>query len=212
VTEHNDIDLAYGEFWSIYNSLYEANFPLKKIRFNKNRHKINNFMTAGLLVSRQTKNTLHKLSVADPSLPNINKCKTYKSAFQRILRAAKKLYYQHKIEQNASNPKKTWQTLNEILGKTMGSATISQIKINGIPEDDPDKMADHFNKFFTSIGKKISNSVQPVQKRAEEYINYGRLIPDLNLGNTTPAHVLTVRSSKNLNPKTAVTFKVSQPK
>jgi hypothetical protein len=169
-------------------------------------------MTAGLLVSRQTKNTLHKLSVADPSLPNINKYKTYKSAYQRILRAAKKLYYQHKIEQNASNPKKTWQTLNEILGKTMGSATISQIKINGIPEDDPDKMADHFNKFFTSIGKKISNSVQPVQKRAEEYINYGRLIPDLNLGNTTPAHVLTVRSSKNLNPKTAVTFKVSQLK
>jgi len=85
------------------------------------------------------------------------------------------------------------------LGKTRGSASVSQIKINGVPEDDAAKIADHFNTFFTSVGKQISDSVPPVAKPAEECINYGRLIPDLNLGNTTPEHVLKI--IKKFKPK-----------
>jgi len=50
VAATNDIDLAYDGFWTTYNTIFEANFPLKRIRFNKNRHKINNFMTRGILV------------------------------------------------------------------------------------------------------------------------------------------------------------------
>jgi hypothetical protein len=35
--------------------LYNRKFPLKRIRFNKNKHKIQNFMTNGLLISRNRK-------------------------------------------------------------------------------------------------------------------------------------------------------------
>jgi hypothetical protein len=36
------------------------------------------------------------------------------------------------------------------------------------------------------------------QKRPEDYINYGRNIPDMSLGNTTPEHVLKIiRKFKN---------------
>jgi hypothetical protein len=60
-------------------------------------------------------------------------------------------------------PKKTWETLNEILGKNQKEDDVSQINIEGTPESDPDpKIANHFNQFFTSIGKKISNDVPPV--------------------------------------------------
>jgi hypothetical protein len=55
VTAKPSVDEAYEEFWNIYNSAYNRNFPIKRQRFNKNRHKINNFMTNGLLISRNTK-------------------------------------------------------------------------------------------------------------------------------------------------------------
>jgi len=55
---------------------------------------------------------LHRLAVSDPSLTNINKYKNFKTIYHRVLRAAKKLYYQSKLTDNASNPKKTWETLN----------------------------------------------------------------------------------------------------
>jgi hypothetical protein len=69
---------------------------LKRKRFNRNRHKINNFMTNGLLTSRNTKKILHKASISDPSAANIQKYKNFKTVYQRVIRGAKKtlLYFQ----------------------------------------------------------------------------------------------------------------------
>jgi hypothetical protein len=198
VTSLNDANLAYNEFWKTYEACHNANFPFIRQRFNKNFHKKQPFMTQGLLVSRNTKNKLHKLSISNPEAATIERYKTYKTLYLRTVRGAKKLYFTSKLDANAGNPKKTWETLNEILGKPKKNDSVSQININEIPESDPTKIANHFNTFFTSIGKKISNDIPPVQKQPEDYINYGRDIPGLSLGNTTPEHVLkTIRKFKN---------------
>jgi hypothetical protein len=55
VTGKTSVGEAYDEFWNTYNGLYNRFFQIKRIRFNKNKHKIHNFMTNGLLVSRNTK-------------------------------------------------------------------------------------------------------------------------------------------------------------
>jgi hypothetical protein len=60
VLSSNDVDESYAEFWNCYKTCHDANFPLKRKRFNKNIHKKNEFMTQGLLISRNTKNKLHK--------------------------------------------------------------------------------------------------------------------------------------------------------
>jgi hypothetical protein len=107
VTNCNDVDQAYSEFWNCYKACHDTNFPLKRKRFNKNYHKLQQFMTAGLLISRSTKNKLHKLSITDPSMANTQKYKNYKTIYSRVLRGAKKLYFKKKINDNIGNPKKT---------------------------------------------------------------------------------------------------------
>jgi hypothetical protein len=107
VTAKPSVDEAYEEFWNIYNSAYNRNFPIKRQRFNKNKHKINNFMTNGLLISRNTKKILHRASVSDPSAANLQKYKNYKTIYQRVIRGAKKLYFTSKLEANVGNPKRT---------------------------------------------------------------------------------------------------------
>jgi hypothetical protein len=149
-------------------------------------------MTNGLLISRLTKNTLHKRAISEPNIENTQRYKQYKTLYFRTLRGAKKLYFTNKLKENAKNPKKVWQTLNEILGKEQKRETVSQININDVPESDPTKIANHFNTFFTSIGTKIANNVQNVTKQPEDYINYGRDIPEMNLGNTTHEHILKI--------------------
>ncbi|MFO0005102.1 MAG: hypothetical protein ACK559_28635, partial [bacterium] len=44
-----------------------------------------------------------------------------------------------------------------------------------------------------------SDSVSPVEKKPEDYINYGRNIPNMQLGNTTPLHV--INTIKKFQPK-----------
>jgi hypothetical protein len=117
ITSLNDANLAYNEFWKTYEACHNTNFPLIRKRFNKNIHKKQPFMTQGLLVSRNTKNKLHKLSISNPDVTSIQKYKTYKTLYFKTVRGAKKLYFTHKLDENAGNPKKTWETLNEILDK-----------------------------------------------------------------------------------------------
>jgi hypothetical protein len=117
VLESNDVDESYELFWSSYIELYELFFPKKQVRFNSNIHKRSPFMTLGLLTSRQNKNNLFKLQLVDNSPANVNKYKTFKQIYFKTVRAAKKLYFQRKFQENTGNSKKTWDTLNEALGK-----------------------------------------------------------------------------------------------
>jgi hypothetical protein len=188
----NNVDEAYEEFWNTYSALSDQKFPLRKKRFNKNIHKIQGFMTNGLLISRNSKKILHKASIANPTAENINKYKNFRSIYQRVLRAAKKLYFTSKLQANASSPKKTWEVLNEILGKSKKAETVEKIHVNGTTTTDPSEIANCFNDFFVSVGQQISNSVPPVAKNPEEFVNYGREVPDMLMQNTTPEHVKKV--------------------
>jgi hypothetical protein len=66
----------------------------------------------------------------------------------------------------------------------------------------PLKIASEFNSFFTRVGKQISNSLPEVAKAPEDYVNYNRQIPNMQLGNTTPTHVKKVIA--NFQPKPVV--------
>jgi hypothetical protein len=146
-------------------------------------------MTAGLLISHKTKNDLYKLQLSNPDPANVAKYRTYKQNYFKIVRAAKKLYFKSKLEANTKNHKKTWETLNEALGKDKSNQNLSKINVNGTLSSEPKVIANHFNSFFTKIGKDISNSIPPVQKQPEDYIHYDHVFPNLYLTNTTPEHV-----------------------
>jgi len=195
VTVSNSVDIAYDEFWSVYSSLFDLTFPLKKTRFNKNIHKKAAFMTDGLLKSRETKNCLHLATLADNSAETKLRYKNYRNLYFKTIRAAKKLYFNQKLTENSKNPKKTWDLLNEIMGKSSQSVNIDKITVNDTVTSEPFEIASEFNRFFTSAGTRISNSVPPVSKQPEDYINYNREIPSLGLGNTTPEHVQKVIKS-----------------
>ncbi len=77
-------------------------------------------------------------------------------------------------------------------GQNIKVETVSQINVNGVISSDSFDIANQFNQFFTNVGTEISNSVPPIAKRPEDYINYGRQIPPLKLTNTTPEHLLKI--------------------
>ena len=55
VMDSDAVDTAYEHFWDSFQAFYNLNFPEVKKKFNRNYHKINGYMTLGLLTSRRTK-------------------------------------------------------------------------------------------------------------------------------------------------------------
>jgi hypothetical protein len=119
----NDVNIAYDAFWSTYNELFLFNFPIKKIRFNKNIQNIKPFMTQGLLKSRETKKNLYLATLTDNSAPSLQRYRTYKNLNLKTLRAMKKLHIAVSLKK-MQNSKKTWDTINEVQGKSKKSDSV----------------------------------------------------------------------------------------
>jgi hypothetical protein len=131
VSETIDVDTAFDLFLTEFNQLYEICFLLTTTRFNRNIHKINGYMTPGLLISRTTKNNLHKLSLIDPSLVNIAKFKTYRNLYNTLVRKSKNSYFEENLNANVKNPKKSWELLKEVTIGTKQNKKFKKYPLTG---------------------------------------------------------------------------------
>jgi hypothetical protein len=118
-------------------------------------------MTEGLLTSRRTRQHLYEQTLIDASEVSLARYKNFSRIYYKTVRAAKKLHYSRLLASNAKNVKKTWNIFNELLGKNKANDSVEKINVEGRTLTDPAEIASEFNGFFTSIGKKISNSIPP---------------------------------------------------
>ena len=89
-----------------------------------------------------------KKSVVDPSEFNRKKFTNYRNLYNKVLREAKKQYFENGFRKYKPNPKKIWEPLNEITSRNRNRETISEIKIGQNQSTNSTNIANHFNGFF----------------------------------------------------------------
>ena len=171
VLNSNQVDDCYDLFWDDFKSLFDLYLPLTTKKLNKNLHKISDFMTGGLLVSRKRKLELHKLAILNPSQVNLEKYKKFRNLFNSLVRASKKLHYNNQLSANKKNPKTLWDTLKTLTPGGNSNTTLNKIEANGKIINDKKEMAEEFNSFFTEAGKKIANSVNPIAHQPDNFVS-----------------------------------------
>ena len=105
VVQCEDVNESYSLFWNDFNALYELFFPIKNVKLNKNIHKLNNFMTNGLLTSRQNKNELQKKALQDPTNYD-STYKSYRNLYNILIRKCKQKYLDDNFKKHERNSKK----------------------------------------------------------------------------------------------------------
>ena len=194
VLTENDPNIAFSNFWDNWSMLFDLHFPLKRIHFNKNHHKINDFMSKGLLVSRKNKLNLHLNFIRSQNNEDFLRYKSYRNLYNKLLRVAKKLYFEAKLERNQGDPKKMWDTLNEAINrKCSKNSFINEINVNGQPSSDSQKIANEFNIFFSEIGEKIKADIPPTSAKPEDYLSESGFI--FELGTVAPNEVIDIINS-----------------
>ena len=139
--------------------LKEKHLPKKVVRFDRKKHKINPWLTAGILKSINSKDKLYKTLLQTPkdsqSYPAIlSNFKAYKNIIRRSIMHAKRDYYRHAFNRYSTNLQKTWVTINETLNRKKGKRDFpKEFKLtNGYTISEPKEIANVFNDFFVSIG------------------------------------------------------------
>jgi hypothetical protein len=159
-------------------------------------------MTKGLLISRDNKEKLHKHAINNPVSENLNKYKSYRNIYNSLIRASKKLYFTSSLKNNEKKPRKTWDTLREIIGNNKSTNKIESITTNNTTLTDPTHIAEEFNSFFTNIGQSISSTINPTSLDPNDFVPPNPNPPDLDLGLTSPATV--VETIKNFESKASL--------
>ena len=114
---YDDPNKSYKSFLSKYTELYNASFPLKKIKV-KNYSVSKPWLSKGFSISIKRENVLYKRYLINSTLEHELSYKRYKNKLNHSLRIAKSLYYAKKLQKVKSNTKATWQVLNEVIKLT----------------------------------------------------------------------------------------------
>jgi hypothetical protein len=192
VLGERDVNVALNSFLDTFLDLYDIHFPLSRRKFNRNRDKINEFMTLGVMISRRRKNYLFKKQLSNPTTDNINLFRSYRNIYNSVLRKSKKLHYEHVIKMFKSKPKKLWETLNSLNGKGKKCNKIKEV-FNGTNLTNNEKdTAQAFNDYFSKIGKEILDSVEHSNIDPLSFVPDNPNTPLFTFNNTGPVHVIDV--------------------
>ena len=140
-------------------NLKQECFQNKLVRFDKKKHKINPWLTAGILKSINSKDKLYKTLVQTSKNSTdypvlLSNFKVYKNIIRRSIMHAKRDYYRNAFNRYSTNMKKTWQTISETLNRRKGNRDFPQeFKLaNGDTISEPKQIANASNDFFIGIG------------------------------------------------------------
>ena len=130
-------------------------------------------MTPGLLKCIQKQRNLYKTTLVKQNNEIAHsKYKNYRNSLTRILRKAKETYYQSKCTEFKRNTKKLRQMINRITNKTSNKSTVIEyLKVDTIELHNAKEIATEFAKYFSTIGKKYANKIDPSVTIIHTYIN-----------------------------------------
>ena len=94
---------------------YLTCFPFTTIKGKTLKSFRKPWLTKSLLWSINKKNKLYKQYLCHRSNEKLLKYKTSKNKLTNLLRVAKRLYFQKRIEVNKTNIKQTWRILNKVI-------------------------------------------------------------------------------------------------
>ncbi len=137
--------------------LYDECIPVRKYKCKNKTEPRCPWISRGLLKSINTKNKLYKKYMQKPSEERFNAFKRYRNKLNTLIRKSKKEYYNKRFESVKNNLRKTWKTINSIIGRNKKSKTQTNfIDSNGCAISDPQVISEEFNNFFCEYWAKIS--------------------------------------------------------
>ena len=171
IVQKNSLDRAVQLLDQKILELYNFHCPIKsKMVSPKDDEKpwINSYLKT-LLKQRQKLFLLSKQSIVEPS-----EYRFFRNFVNNKLKQFKVNFYKRAFDGVKSDIKKTWKILNKIIkpNKFVTKSVFKKIVVDNVIYTDSSEIAEMFNKFFSTIGDKIQNSMsEPCFQNIDATVN-----------------------------------------
>ena len=122
------------------------------------------------------RNKLYKETIKEKDTQKkIQKHEAYRKCQNKILnllKVSKQTHYKKYFIDNRKNCKGLWDGIHQIIysKKKKDNISPSSLLVNGQTITDKLNIAENFNNFFTSIGKKLQNKIYPANRDYSYYL------------------------------------------
>ena len=164
-------DQNYNTLHNIIIEHMDKHLPVKRVRFNKYKHKDSPWITQGIINSIHFRDNLYKnLKMTphdDPHYATLDQnLHVYNSMLRKNIRKAKLDYYNSLFTKFKDDIKKTWDTIKSVLNKTKNKKRIPDcLIIDGNEIKDKITIAEKFNDFFINVGPNFASQINSEGKR-----------------------------------------------
>ena len=91
--------------------------------------------------------------------------------FKKLINIAKQNFYNYNFHKHRNNIKQTWDTINNILGKSNSREYIDHIIINNNKITEKQQIVDQFNSYFCNIANEMANNITiPLTGSYKDYL------------------------------------------
>ena len=172
ICTHSNPNTNYDMLNNILETGMKTYMPCKKVKFNKKKHRKSKWITSGIIRSVNFRNKLYqrlKSVDTDDAMHNTlyTNLKTYNRILKKIIREAKKSYYESVLMNCKNDIKNTWIVIKELLNKDKSIECFPEyFVVDGRKITDKQEIVNAFNKFFTS------NDLSPSINQNSPYTEY----------------------------------------
>lgn len=175
--------ICFDTFLSNFKKIYDTWFLHTRNKKCKNVHLKSDWITIGLAKSCEVKNKLYISWHKNRTKHNWNTYIIYKRKLDKLLAKAKYDYFNKEFTDCKSDLKKTWNTINKILGRKRRSQLLT-FKNDDAPHN--------FNTYFTSVAHNLIDKTYPHSNTNDDsYKQY--LKPSLHTMDTDPFQVIHLK-------------------
>lgn len=138
------------------------------------QNKRTDWITTGLINSIKRRDNLYNQYKRTRELTKYEDYKNLRNKINSLIKKTKQLYYNQKIDNHKSNPKKIWQTMNEYVNKNTSKNIdpISEIlSTDGTLIKEHSLIAETFNNHYSTVGAKLAENIMKNQQPCDiQYI------------------------------------------
>ena len=135
-----NVNMAYKAFFDSFWTIYAKYFPVVESKI-KNNKKLP-YLTQEIKAMFKEKKRLHRLAKKWP-ITFKEMYINYRDSVSTKVKQCRDQYFKSKLQENSGNPKSTWATINEVLGRK-GFVSNIPIETNNSNMTEPDFINDYF--------------------------------------------------------------------
>ena len=191
----NNFDDIFDQFLQLLTNAITLHAPMRKLTRKQQKLVNKPWISRGILKSIKAKQKMYLSHFVKGNLLQKQLYSKYANKLTKVRFAAKKLYYQDKLETSKNSISEVWRIIKSLLSSSRSNTSLPhKLKHNNTFTTNPTLIANNFNDYFGGIGKTLPDQLKPSSESEHTKYLTKRLHQSLFLTPTTSFEVFNLIS------------------